>query len=239
VKSSFNRFVFLLPAAAIVIFCAPSAKKNAAFFPAATAPISPGDSEHTLSIDNRKRSYLLHVPPGFSAAEPAAPVFVFHGFSEDGGYIREVTGVSDIADAHGFLVVYPNGTVCPGPLSWNAGGCCGYASENQIDEPAFIRAILADLGQILSVDPKRIYAAGFSNRALLFYRSACEVADTFAAVAPVAGLLPIRAYQPQESISLLHVHGSGDVAVPIHGGGINPSSGLPFLSVNRCIAAWV
>jgi polyhydroxybutyrate depolymerase len=126
-----------------------------------------------------------------------------------------LTGFDDIADTAGFLVVYPEGI----GASWNAGTCCGYAYETNVDEPAFIREILSDLGTIISVDTKRIYAAGFSNGGGLMYRLACEMSDTFAAVAPVAGALFYSLCQPQQPVSLIKVHGLADLVAPYTGGG--------------------
>ncbi len=222
-------------AAAILSGCTPPANGTAA----SPTKVPAGDTTRTVAADSMQRTYLLHVPPGFSADRPAALVFVFHGVGEDGFYISTVTGMSEVADASGFLAVYPAGTAPPGPLSWNAGGCCGYAFYNRVDEPAFIREILADLARTVAIDPKRIYATGFSNGALLSYRLACEMSETFAAIAPVAGILSWSPCQPKEPVSVLHIHGSGDVSVPYSGGGINPITGLPFPSINRGIAAWV
>ena len=237
-KRLFLSLAFVIFAAAALAGCSPAAATPAAT-PTAAPSVPPGDSEHQIAADSMQRSYLLHVPPGFSATEPAALVFVFHGLAEDGFYMSVVTGMNEIADANGFLVVYPNGTAPPGPLSWNASGCCGYALNNRVDEPAFIRGILDDLARNFSIDPKRVYAAGFSNGALLSYRLGCEMSDTFAAIAPVAGLLSQNPCRPDHPVSVIHIHGDGDVSVPYRGGGMNPSTGLPFPSVDRGIAAWV
>ncbi|MBN1439100.1 MAG: hypothetical protein JW929_06795 [Anaerolineales bacterium] len=226
-------------AAGVLSGCAKAAEWKAARASAVITPASPGDYQRVLTVGRRLRSYLLHIPVGFSARRPTALVFVFHGYSENGRYIRAETGMDLIADLQGFLIVYPDGTASTGPLSWNAGGCCGYAMKNRVDESAFVRAILADLGGFASIDPRRIYATGFSNGALLSYRLACEMADAFAAVAPVAGTLSVSPCIPQEPVSVLHIHGSNDVSVPFRGGGVNPASGLAFPSVYRVIAAWV
>ena len=50
------------------------------------------------------------------------------------------------------------------------------------------RSLLASLRSLVSIDPRRIYASGFSNGAILAQRLACEATDIFAAVAPVSGL---------------------------------------------------
>jgi polyhydroxybutyrate depolymerase len=237
-KRLFFALIFFFLAAAVVGGCSPAPASPTAT-PTAAPTVPPGDSEHQITVDSLQRSYLLHVPPGFSAAEPIALVFIFHGLGEDGFYMSAVTGMNEIADANRFLVVYPNGTAPPGPLSWNAGGCCGYALTNQVDEPAFIRAILADLELSYSIDPKRIYAAGFSNGALLSYRLGCKMAGTFAAIAPVAGILSQNPCQPDQPVSVIHIHGDSDVSVPFFGGGSNPSTGMAFPSVNTGIITWV
>jgi polyhydroxybutyrate depolymerase len=219
--------------------CVPFAGSTTPGTTLTASTIPAGDSEYFVNANRMQRTYWLHVPPDLSAAEPAAIVFVFHGFSENGKYMSQTTGMNQIADANGFLVVYPNGTFFPGSLSWNAGGCCGDAFEGQVDEPAFVREILSDLERTFTVDVKRIYATGFSNGAMLAYRLGCEMSDTFASIAPVAGLLAFGPCQPTQPVSLLHIHGSSDVAVPFRGGGTNPSTGLPFTSVEMGIATWV
>src|SRR5689334_8670833 len=60
-----------------------------------------------LDVGGRARSYLLHVPPQLTT--PVALVVNLHG---GGGQGRSAEGLSSydaVADAHGFLVVYPDG----------------------------------------------------------------------------------------------------------------------------------
>jgi polyhydroxybutyrate depolymerase len=129
-------------------------------------------------------------------------------------------------------VVYPNGTGPANQLSWNAGDCCGYASQSSVDEMAFIRGILAEVGALATIDPARIYATGFSNGGFLSYRIACEMADTFAAVAPVGGVLRFPACEPANPISLIHFHGLSDNVVPYDSGG---KAGLElFATLDGC-----
>jgi polyhydroxybutyrate depolymerase len=72
---------------------------------------------------------------------------------------------------------------------------------------------------MVNVDAKRIYATGFSNGGGFVYRLACEMSDTFAAVAPVAGAMIDSSCQPQQPVSLITVHGLADLAAPYEGGG--------------------
>lgn len=219
----------LIPSAIAVLFLSTCAPTPTSGPPVATTAVTttsptllPGESEHALTVNGLARTFLLHVPPGLDSHRPVPVVFVFHGFAENARVARAYTGFDDIADANGFMVIYPNGTgYDSGDLSWNAGGCCGYAVINNVDETAFVRQILMDLSTIASLDPKRNYAAGFANGAMLTYRLACEMSDTFAAVAPVAGALlyygPCRPLQP---VSVIHLHGLSDSSIPYAGGGL-------------------
>ena len=144
--------------------------------------------------------------------------------------MQPVTGYNDIADLGNFLVVYPEGL----ERSWNAGNCCGHAIDENVDEPAFIRQILSDLDTITDIDPKRIYGTGFSNGAALTYRLACEMSEIFAAIGPVSGSLGYSPCHPQQPVSIIHVHGLADNAVPYSGGGP-----FDFPPVEQGIDTWV
>jgi polyhydroxybutyrate depolymerase len=205
----------------------------------AAATLQPGDSERTLTVNGVERTYLLHIPPGLTAGQSEPLVFVFHGFTENASMIQQASGFNDVADKNGFIVVYPNGSGTSGSLSWNASGCCGSALASNIDESAFVRQIISDLGSIAKIDPKRTYASGFSNGALLSYRLACEMSDTFAAVAPVAGVLLFSPCQPTQPVSIIDFHGLTDNVVPYAGGGTVPSTGKPFPPVEQSLATWV
>jgi polyhydroxybutyrate depolymerase len=197
-------------------------------------PIPATDEERSLKVGELERTYYLHIPDGLNSAQSVPLVFLFHGYTENGAYARNYSGMDDIANANGFVVVYPEGSGSDGSPSWNAGLCCGGAVTDNVDDFAFVRAIIADVETVVGVDPKRIYAAGFSNGALLSYRLACEMSDTFAAVAPAGGTLVTSPCEPSQPVSLIHIHGVNDQAVPIDGGG----SGIQFPSVLEGISAW-
>ena len=107
-----------------------------------------------------------------------------------------------------------------------------------MDDTAFVHQMLTDLGTTFNIDPKRIYASGFSNGAEFAYRLACEMSGTFAAVAPVAGILGFSPCQLQQPISILHVHGLADPTVA-YKGGVDSASGTKIPSVEESIAAFV
>jgi polyhydroxybutyrate depolymerase len=214
----------------------PSLAPTATTTAAATVP--PGDSERALTVDGMERSYFLHVPSDLAADQPVPLVLIFHGFSGTGESMAITTGFDDLADAYGFLVVYPNGTGPVGATSWNAEGCCGYADQNNVDEVTFVYNIIADLQAEARIDPNRIYAAGFSNGAMLSYFLGCEMSDIFAAVAPVAGVLLNNPCSPEQPVSIIHIHGMADASVP-YAGSTTPAASGVFESVQQSIATWV
>lgn len=185
--------------------------------PTATAAriIQPSDSERKLTVNDVERSYLLHIPPGLDSVQSVPVVFAFHEHFDDATSMQLLTGFNDISDKTGFLLVYPEGI----GNSWNAGTCCGVAATKNMDEAAFIRKILVDLRTIARIDTRRIYAAGFQNGGALAYRFACEMSDTFAAVASVGGTLLSSPCQPSQPVALMEVHGLNDDLAPYGGGG--------------------
>jgi polyhydroxybutyrate depolymerase len=201
-----------------------------------TPSIESGDVERSLTVGELTRTYLVHMPSGWGSRGPLPVVFVFHDFAQFGETARRYTGFDEIADAAGFIVVYPNGT--GSNPSWNAGGCCGYAVMNQVDDDIFVRRILSDVQSMTSVDLKRVYATGFANGAMLTYRLACEMSDTFAAIAPVAGVFFYYGIcQPSEPVSVIHIHGLDDRDVPLAGDGLS-GFGQQYSPVQYGISTW-
>jgi polyhydroxybutyrate depolymerase len=201
-----------------------------------------GDITRTLIHDGRERSYLLHVPKSLNFSRPLAVVFVFHGGSGNAQNALQMTKFNRVADQNGFLVVYPNGTGrLRGDklLTWNGGGCCAYAQQNNVDDVGFVRAIVADLRTLTVIDPKRIYATGLSNGGILSHRLGCEAADLFAAIAPVAGTLNFSPCNPSQPTAVLMFHGTADQHLPYEGGvGSKSWVGVDFASVQESVDFW-
>ena len=174
----------------------------------AVPTIPSGDSKRTLMVNDLERSYLLHIPPGISNQQSLPMVFAFHGMGNTATVMKKMTDFDDVADQAKFLVVYPTGI----DQTWNyGGGGTGAAGPGSVDELAFVQEILSDLNTIATIDPKRIYATGFSQGAALVYRLACDMSDIFAAIAPVSHPMDHGSCQPTQAVSVFHVHGLNDV----------------------------
>jgi polyhydroxybutyrate depolymerase len=128
----------------------------------------------TLVVDGRERSFLLHRPAGAARRHALALVVVLHGGFGSAARAQEDYGWDALADREGFLVAYPDGM----QRAWNAGGaCCGRPQRENIDDVAFISALLGLLNREQGVDPSRSYLTGISNGAALALFYACRWAQ--------------------------------------------------------------
>jgi polyhydroxybutyrate depolymerase len=195
----------------------------------------------TLTNDGRERRYLVHYPPQYDAARSWPVVLSFHGSNSNGQIQLEFTAMNETADREGFVVVYPFGTgERERLLFWNAGNCCGFAHQEQVDDVAFVRRLLDQLAGDINIDSTRVYAAGMSNGAMMAFRLASELADVFAAVATVAGTMGVETCHPSRPVSVIHFHGTDDEFVPVAGGvGRRSVTGTNHFSVEHSIRAWV
>jgi len=111
------------------------------------------DRSNTIQVGGRTRSYLLHVLPNYNATIPVPLVLVLHGATQSPASAERMSGMSELADREGFLVAYPSGTSRFGRMpTWNAGNCCGYALNNNIDDVGFVRALIQRLKKEYNVD---------------------------------------------------------------------------------------
>ena len=153
---------------------------------------------------------LVHVPR--RARAPLPLVVAFHGARGTGDGFSGESGLSRSAERHGFAVLYPT-----------AGSSRHFWSLNRAAEPddiARLRALLPRAVRRACADPSRVYATGVSNGGGFAARVGCEMADTFAAVAPVAGGYSSLDPCPDGTrTSVLEIHGSADQIVPYEGRG--------------------
>lgn len=207
----------------------------------AKAPAVKSDAEYTLRHDGRRRWYTVHVPANWDGRRPLAVVLNLHGGGGNAEITARQTRMNEVADRHGFIVVYPEGTgrLRRSLLTWNAGRCCAYAVDNNIDDVGFIGAVLDELPQHYPIDPRRVYATGISNGAMLCYRLACEMPERIAAIGPVSGAMGVDGPRPSRPVPIIHFHGLQDRNVPFAGGvGPNARLKVDHRSVPDTVAWW-
>ena len=192
--------------------------------------LTPGDTTRAMVAGGIERWYILHIPSNYDASRPIPVVLIFHGFKLKAEDMIRITGFNTQANSAGFVAVYPQGS--GKQPAWNGGRCCGEAQKQNVDDVGFIRLLLADLGKVINVDTKRVYATGFSNGAIMSYRLGCDLADQIAAIAPVSAAQETEICQPSRPLSVIHFHGTADKLNPYDGGS-------RFTSVKDSIQFWV
>lgn len=174
---------------------------------------------HTLAWDGLERSYYLREPQGLDKARKLPLVLALHGGGGVGEKMNKLTGLSDLGEKEGFLAVFPEGV----GRNWNDGrpGDFSKAHRDHIDDVGFINALVEKLKTEYPVDPRRVYACGISNGAMMCFRLACEMAGTFAAVAAVGGSMPENLpglCHPEKPVAVMVIFGRQDPLVPYGGG---------------------
>lgn len=188
------------------------------------AELSPGlQSNLTFTHDGLERRYDLYVPEKSAEFDSVPLLLDIHGFSLSKLDQRDRSGFDNVADTHGFVVVYPQGIMTSqNRLCLNVipDFCTGNPSEN-VDDPAYLAALASSLAADDSIDPARVYVTGFSNGGIMAARLACEYADLFAAAAVFSGFTvmdPSPPCEPSRPISVIALHGTTDDSIPFNGG---------------------
>ncbi len=182
-----------------------------------------GDMDYTVDHDGDTRDFRVHAPPGYDGSVGMPVVLIFHGYTQTNDQIENVTLMTPAADAAGYVVVYAQGV----SNSWNAGSCCGSAATQGVDDVGFVGAMIDAVDAAYCIDPKRVYAAGFSNGGMLSNRLACELSDRIAAIGPVAGPLAFDPCTPSRPVPMIEFHGTSDFIVPYNGGGAGGAVSAP------------
>ncbi len=186
------------------------------------ASAAPGDRDrsHTVMHDGVTRHFRVHLPPGPRPKQRLPMVLVLHGGGGNIAGTVRATGMDSTADEHGFIAVYPAGTGRTEDklLTWNAGGCCGSAAEQGVDDVGFISKLIDFMAVRYRIDRRRVYATGHSNGAQMSYRLACELADRITAVAPNAGQGVLGKCRPSRPVPVIHFHGTEDRCARYGGG---------------------
>lgn len=172
----------------------------------------------SLVYQGTLRLYLLHVPASYHAG--GSLVIALHGVGQLGPRLRDISGLSDMADTIGFAVAYPNALTPAGSdiAEWNVFHSISFG-EHPPDDVGFLRALITSLQRQLGADPARIYVVGLSNGGLMAHRVAAELGDKVAAVVDVAGILAEQGSLADlptvtNPVSILMLHGDSDAVVP-------------------------
>jgi len=128
-----------------------------------------------------------------------------------------------LADAHGFIVIYPDGY----RNHWNdCRKAASYAARTEnINDEAFILALIERFHSTLNADQTRVFVMGYSNGGHMAYRLALEMPERITAIATVAANMPTddncACLKSGRPIPVMIMNGTKDPINPNGGGKIS------------------
>lgn len=179
--------------------------------PATGTALKSGSSSYTIAVGSAARTYRVYRPAHLD--DPVPLVIMLHGGYGSAAKAEQAYGWDAAADAHHFLVAYPDSE----DRAWNTGGgCCGRPAVEGVDDVAFITAVVHTIEGQVPIDPARVYATGISNGGIMAYTLACDT-TLFAAIGPDSATMLGPCVDPAP-LSVIHIHGTADTRIPYGGG---------------------
>ncbi len=187
-------------------------------------PATAGSVTYSLQSGGHTREVIVHVPASYSGKTKVPLVLNLHG-SESTAQAQQVfSGMDATSDADGFIVAYPQALIpAAGGYDWNIPGVPLLDGQNPPANAAndvnFLTGLVHSLEARYCVNTGRVYATGMSGGGRMASQLACDASQTFAAVAPVAGLRfpsPCPAARP---VPVIDFHGTADAVDPFEGNG--------------------
>jgi poly(3-hydroxybutyrate) depolymerase len=157
--------------------------------------------------------YRLYVPQSYDPAAGAPLVVALHGFGGNQDYFfRAVKALPALLEKHGFIFVAPMGLAAdgwygaplsiPGSAPRSSGAAPPPATRTPDEEASYRRLSEVDVLNVLdlvrkeyNIDPNRIYLLGHSMGGFGTWWLGQKHAGTWAAIAPMSGVLPDVDYQ--------------------------------------------
>jgi polyhydroxybutyrate depolymerase len=180
-----------------------------------TAPVAPSESpaaviseQPLFSFGDDERRLRLYRPDPMPSGKVPLVLFL-HASGDTPARAASETGLDRLAGSNGFIAVFPPAA----GRGWGAGVTPGLP-DSAVDS-RWLSALLDDLLATESIDPGRVFVAGFSIGAVMADRLACQLADRIAGAVVVAGT-PWAGGDcaPAQPVSMLIIHGTADPTFP-------------------------
>jgi polyhydroxybutyrate depolymerase len=167
-------------------------------------------SAKTIKLGDRYYEMMLPANP-----RGASLILALHGGGGNPDQFASASGFGRAAVKAGYAVAFPAGSGRRGDslLTWNGGYCCGFAQRRQVDDTAFLVAVINDAQDRFGVDGKRVYITGMSNGSILSESFAAQNPGRIRAVAGVSGTMDTDRIPVQGQIPALIIHGTADGAL--------------------------
>jgi len=195
-------------------------------------------SNTNLTINGRK--VIVKFPSGFSG-DKAAPLLInYHPIMGSASQWEGGSQTAKAALSDGAIVAFMDGAQGPMGQAWNVGPCCTDADDVQ-----FTRDFIKEITSKACVDPKRIYAAGFSMGGGRSNYAGCSLSDRIAAATPSAfdlakEIVDAGKCKPTRAFPILNFRGTQDNIVMYNGGLSQVVQGKPitFMGAKNNFKEW-
>jgi pimeloyl-ACP methyl ester carboxylesterase len=150
--------------------------------------------------------YIVHVPAGASPGQKLPALLFLHGAGERGNDTKRLLThgplkMAAAAEARGenwpMLIIAPQ---CPAQSWW---------------QPELLKELVTEVLAKYPIDPERFYLSGLSMGGFGSWRLACDMPETFAAVAPICGGGDDRDVERIKDLPIWVFHGGKDPTVPV------------------------
>jgi len=195
-------------------------------------------SNTNLNIGGRK--VIVKFPSGYRGDKPTPLLINYHPIMGSAAQWEGGSQTAKAALSDGAIVAFMDGAQGPMGQAWNVGPCCTDA-----DDVKFTRDFIKEITSKACVDPKRIYAAGFSMGGGMSNYVGCYLADVIAAAAPSAfdlakEVVDAGKCKPARPFPILNFRGTQDNIVMYNGGLSQVVAGKPitFLGAKNNMKEW-
>lgn len=194
----------------------------------------PGLHDISLAVDEVERTGAVLLPEQWTPDADLPLVVTLHGSQYDGHDQIEWSEVAQSAEAEGYVVLAPDGSIegDEGGWLWNVPGVTD-APEGTPDEVAFLRDLVQWSTDNLGTSQDDVFATGYSGGGRLISQAACDDPELFSAIAPVTGLragVPVegpddtwvpdpQTCEPDAATPIITFVGTDDPVNPLDGGG--------------------
>ncbi|WP_162246485.1 alpha/beta hydrolase family esterase [Aeromicrobium sp. Root495] len=176
------------------------------------SPYDAGVSEHSVTVDGKRRTYLVAAPDERVLKGTLPVVYLFHGLGSTAADVIDYTGLAALADERKFLLVAP--AAKGKDREWDVTGI----AKGKGQDATFIDDVAREVGSQDCVDDDRQFAVGLSNGSGVSIALACQGPSYLKAYAGVATTFYSSACDGSPPASIIYFHGTGDEVVPFEGG---------------------
>lgn len=167
-----------------------------------------GETLQKITSGGDKRTYYRFIPKAYNGKKPLPVVMDLHGHTEPVTFHKNASGLGRFGNTHGFITLTPAGS--GPPPKWET-------TEGSADIQ-FLLDLMDEIEATLCVDRRREFVTGYSNGAFVTSLFACQLADRFAAFAPVAGIRNPPNCNPSRPVPIIAFHGIADEWIAYNGG---------------------